>query len=187
MSGCGIDGIVHRLDEALELKLDKQKKHNIEVVVDRVDLQNPSDKETKARIADSVETALKLGQGIVIINRLATTDHSPRWSSGEAGRLPQKKAVDRSRLSPDDLIFSELFACQKCGISLPEIAPRIFSFNSPYGACPDCQGLGTKLEIDPKLVIPNPNLTLAKARCGPGPRLRIESEDRAGTIGNWRN
>jgi len=140
-----IDGFVHRADEALELNLDKQKKHDIEVVVDRLDMENAVEKDTKARIADSVETALKLGSGIAIINH----------------------KLENQKLKTDDLIFSELFACQKCGINLPEIAPRIFSFNSPFGACPDCQGLGSKLEIDPKLVIPNPNLTLAEGAVRP--------------------
>ncbi|OGZ34400.1 MAG: excinuclease ABC subunit A [Candidatus Portnoybacteria bacterium RBG_19FT_COMBO_36_7] len=155
-----IDGVIHRADEALGLNLDKQKKHDIEVVVDRVELSDETGKETGTRIADSVETALKLGSGIVIINRQPTT----------INRLPSKKTVVGSRSTVDnsnDFVFSELFACQKCGISLPEIAPRIFSFNSPYGACPDCQGLGSKLEIDPKLVIPNPNLTLAEGAVRP--------------------
>ncbi|MBI4708630.1 MAG: excinuclease ABC subunit UvrA [Candidatus Portnoybacteria bacterium] len=157
-----VDGVVHRVDEAMELKLDKQKKHDVEVVVDRLSLEEKKDPEFRARIADSVETALKLGQGVIIVNRLPTTDYSQKKEN-------TKKAVGGRRLavSDSDLIFSELFACEKCGISLPEIAPRIFSFNSPYGACPDCQGLGTKLEIDPKLVIPNPNLTLAEGAIRP--------------------
>jgi excinuclease ABC subunit A len=140
-----VDKVVHRADEALELNLDKQKKHDIEVVVDRVVLENQKDQESRARIADSVETGLKLGSGIVSI-----------VMNGEGKKLREK-----------EMTFSELFACRVCGISLPEIAPRIFSFNSPFGACPDCQGLGTKLEIDPKLVIPNPNLTLAEGAIRP--------------------
>ena len=126
-----IDGIIHRLEEALELSLDRKRKHNIEVVVDRLVLDKDLD---KPRLVDSIETGLKLGKGIVIVN---------------------------------DLVFSEHFACEECGISLPEIEPRLFSFNSPYGACPACQGLGQKLEVDPKLVIPNPNLTLAEGAIFP--------------------
>ncbi len=145
-----IDGIIHRVDEAMEMTLDKQKKHNIEVVVDRIVLENEFDKETRARIADSVETALKLGKGIMIV------------SKSLSDQVVKKKLNHSVTQLLNDLVFSELFACQKCGISLPEIAPRTFSFNSPYGACPDCQGLGTKLEIDPKLVIPNQNLTLGE-------------------------
>ncbi len=91
----------------------------------------------RSRLVDSIETALKLGKGIVIVK---------------------------------DLLFSEHFACEYCGISLPEIEPRLFSFNSPYGACPSCQGLGKKLEVDPKLVIPNPNLSIAEGAIFPWAR-----------------
>lgn len=137
-----VDGAVHRLEEAMELQLDKQKKHNIEVVVDNVQIVKEMDKDERARIADSVETALKVGGGIMMtsINRTG---------------------------KPEDRVYSELFACKDCGFSLPEIEPRLFSFNSPFGACSECQGLGTKLEIDPKLVIPNPRLTLAEGAVRP--------------------
>ena len=131
-----IDGIIYRTEEALEKTLDRKKKHNIEVVVDRLVLDKDLD---KSRLVDSLETALKLGKGIVIIN---------------------------SKLQ-NDLVFSEHFACEECGISLSEIEPRLFSFNSPYGACPSCQGLGEKLEVDPKLVIPNPNLSIAEGAIFP--------------------
>ena len=130
-----IDAIVHRIEEALEKNLDRKKKHNIEVVVDRLILDRDLD---KSRLVDSLETGLKLGKGIVIIEQ-----------------------------KTNDLIFSEHFACEKCGISLSELEPRLFSFNSPYGACPACQGLGEKLEVDPKLVIPNANLTLAEGAIFP--------------------
>ncbi|MDP1603444.1 MAG: excinuclease ABC subunit UvrA, partial [Legionella sp.] len=150
-----IDGIIYRVDEilshlpprlasrgsaieeALGKTLDQKKKHNIEVVVDRLILDKELD---KSRLVDSVETALKLGKGIVIINR--------------------KPYVE-------DLVFSEHFACEECGISLPELEPRFFSFNSPYGACPACQGLGEKLEVEPSLVIPNPNLSLEEGAIFP--------------------
>jgi len=122
--------------------LDRKKKHNIEVVVDRLILDKDLD---KTRLVDSLETALKLGKGIVMVNQ----------------------SLKSKNLRPDDLIFSEHFACEGCGISLPELEPRLFSFNSPYGACPDCQGLGEKLEVDPKLVIPNSNLTLAEGAIFP--------------------
>jgi excinuclease ABC subunit A len=130
-----IDGIIYRVEEALELKLARYKKHNIEVVVDRLILDKDLD---KSRLVDSLETALKLGKGVAIVN--------------------SKK---------NDLVFSEHFACEECGISLPELEPRLFSFNSPYGACPSCQGLGEKLEVDPKLVIPNPNLSIAEGAIFP--------------------
>ncbi len=130
-----IDGIIYRLEEALAKTLARYKKHNIEVVVDRLVLDKGLD---KSRLVDSLETALKIGKGIVIVNH-------------------QSK----------DEVFSEHFACEDCGISLPELEPRLFSFNSPYGACPACQGLGEKLEVDPKLVIPNPNLSIAEGAIFP--------------------
>ncbi len=130
-----LDGIIHRVEEVLERTLDKKKKHNIEVVVDRLVLDEELD---KPRLVDSIETALKLGKGTAIVS------------------LKQK-----------DLVFSELFACEKCGVSLPEIEPRLFSFNSPFGACPACQGLGQKLEVDPDLVIPNDNLTISEGAIFP--------------------
>jgi len=133
-----IDGIIYRVEEALEKVLDRNKKHNIEVVVDRLIIDKDLD---KSRLVDSLETALKLGKGIVIIENLKTKS--------------------------EDLIFSEHFACEECGISLPELEPRLFSFNSPFGACSSCQGLGEKLEVDPKLVIPNPNLSIAEGAIFP--------------------
>ena len=151
-----VDGIVQRLEEALELNLEKQKKHTIEVVVDKIEISAKPDKDDRARIVDSVETALKVGKGLVIIN--------PK------SQIPNPKEIQNSKfktLNSEDLVFSELFACKECGISLSEIEPRLFSFNSPYGACPECQGLGTKLEIDPKLVIPNPRLTLGEGAIKP--------------------
>jgi len=150
-----IDGIVHRSQEALDLNLDKQKKHNIEIVVDQVEVPEKNNKDERARIIDSVETALKAGGGIVIVSKC---------SSDQVFKKSLNHSVTKSL---DDLLFSEQFACDKCGLSLPEIEPRLFSFNSPFGACPDCQGLGTKLEIDPKLVIPNERLTIAEGAIRP--------------------
>ncbi|MFH1582276.1 MAG: excinuclease ABC subunit UvrA [bacterium] len=126
-----INGIIYRIEEALEKDLDKQKKHNIEVVVDRLVIDKDLD---KFRLVDSLETGLKLGKGLVMVN---------------------------------DILFSEHFACEACGISLPELEPRLFSFNSPFGACSACQGLGEKLEMDPKLVIPNYNLTISEGAIFP--------------------
>lgn len=133
-----IDGVMHRLEEALELELERKKKHTIEVVVDRLVMEPEMD---RTRLVDSLETALKLGKGVVLIHT-------------------EKK----------DLVFSERFACEKCGISLPEIEPRLFSFNSPFGACPSCQGLGEKLEVDPALVVPNSNLSIAEGAIFPWAR-----------------
>jgi len=126
-----INGIIYRIEEAVLKELDKQKKHNIEVVVDRLVIDKDLD---KFRLVDSLETALKLGKGLVMVN---------------------------------DILFSEHFACDECGVSLSELEPRLFSFNNPFGACPACQGLGEKLDVDPKLVIPNYNLTLAEGAIFP--------------------
>jgi len=122
-----VDGEVRDLSETIQL--DRYKMHFIEVVVDRL-VMGQSD--SQSRIADSVETALKLGAGVVLV----------------------------SIVKGEELLFSEHFACAHCEISLGEIAPRTFSFNSPHGACPTCTGLGVKREIDPELVIPNKELSL---------------------------
>jgi excinuclease ABC subunit A len=129
-----VDGAIHDLSE--EIQLDKYKKHSIEAVVDRLVIGQSS----QSRIADSVETALKLGAGVVLV----------------------------SIVDGEELLFSEHFACVHCGVSLGEIAPRTFSFNSPHGACPACTGLGVKLEIDPELVIPNKELSIAQGAIRPG-------------------
>jgi len=137
-----IDGILYHIEEALQKTLARYKKHDIEVVVDRLVIEPEID---KMRLVDSLEQALKIGKGIVIVNAKET-----------------KKA--------QDLIFSELFSCPICGFSLPEIEPRLFSFNSPYGACPSCQGLGEKLVFDPDLVIPNKELSIAEGAIFPWAR-----------------
>jgi len=131
-----VDGKIYELPQKLKLK--KYAVHNIEVVVDRLIIKP----EVKSRLTDSIETALKVGKGIVIVNSQQSTVNS------------RNKSVDRGP-STVDYIFSEQYACVKCGISYSEVEPRMFSFNSPYGACPDCNGLGTKLEFDPDLVIPD--------------------------------
>ncbi len=114
-----VDGVLRTLFEDIEL--DKNKRHDIEIVLDRIKVEPKK----RGRIADSVETALKWGQGLVIVEVV-----------GEGERL-----------------FSEHFACPVCGVSLPEIEPRLFSFNSPYGACPACDGLGMRMVVDPELLI----------------------------------
>jgi excinuclease ABC subunit A len=139
-----LDGNLMPIDEAMDASLDKKKKHSLEVVVDRFVVSSDID---RSRIADSVETALKIGKGIVIV---ATNNQQP---------------TTNNKLS--DLLFSEKFACVECGISLPDIEPRMFSFNSPYGACSNCTGIGNTLEIDPALVFPNKNLTLAEGAIRP--------------------
>lgn len=134
-----IDGEIISIEEALDKTLDKKLKHSIDVVVDRV-VVNKDDKDDKQRLSDSLNTALDLGDGLVIVNRADT---------GE------------------DIVLSEHFSCAKCGVNLPPLEPRNFSFNSPHGACPKCTGLGTKLEVDPELVIPNKKLTIAQGAIRP--------------------
>jgi len=131
-----IDGKIYSIEEAEDLDLDKKKKHTIDVVVDRLIIE----KDIKSRLADSLETALELGNGVIIVYL-----------------LDEKK----------EILFSELFACPTCKISFRELNPRNFSFNSPHGACPECQGLGNRLKIDPDLIIPNKRLTIAEGAIRP--------------------
>jgi len=119
-----IDGVMASLED--KVKLDKQKKHTVEIVVDRI-VKGP---EQRTRIAGSVETALKAADGVVLITR--------RTDSGE-----------------DEVFFSQKNACPDCGISVPELQPRLFSFNNPFGACPECTGLGEKMEFDMSLIVPD--------------------------------
>ena len=133
-----VDGEIRDLSDKIELE--KQKKHSIAVVVDRLVVSRES--EDKSRIADSVEQALRLGSGQVIISEpSASSDSTPTW-------------VDR--------LYSESFACPYDGTSLPALEPRSFSFNTPHGACPTCTGLGTRLEVDPNLILANRDLSLAQ-------------------------
>jgi len=160
------NGIIYLVEEALEKILDRKKKHNIEVVVDRLVLDKDLD---KSRLADSLETALKLGKGVVILDTKYKIQNTKTKSedlvfSDLRGRRKAGEGRD------EDLVFSEHFACEKCGISLPELEPRLFSFNSPFGVCPACQGLGEKLEVGPKLVMPNPNLSIAEGAIFPWAR-----------------
>ncbi|MBN1642439.1 MAG: excinuclease ABC subunit UvrA [Anaerolineae bacterium] len=139
-----VDGQIRDLDE--EIELDRYKAHDIAAVVDRLVLrafESAVEREEQyTRVTDSVETALSLGDGFMIVHDVTT----------EPAR---------------DILFSEHLACAHCGISFPEIEPRTFSFNSPHGACPECQGLGSTLEIDPELVIPNRDLSLAEGAIRP--------------------
>jgi excinuclease ABC subunit A len=128
-----VDGIALSLDD--EIRLDKKKKHTIDAVVDRL-VAKPG---LGQRLHDSVETALRHGEGIVVV-------------------APESRP---------DLILSEHRACHHCGISVPEPSPQLFSFNSPLGMCPDCSGLGTRLEMDPDLVVPNPDLSVNEGAVRP--------------------
>ncbi|MFQ5593043.1 MAG: excinuclease ABC subunit UvrA [Anaerolineae bacterium] len=152
-----VNGELYDVNE--EIDLDRYKMHTIEVVVDRLIVRHGSAGPTpdapsspdetpeqgidRARVADSVETALQLGDGTLTVSTV----------NGDA--------------QPEDTLFSEHFACMECGISLPEIEPRSFSFNSPHGACPTCQGLGSRMEMDPDLIAPNPDLSVKQGAIAP--------------------
>ena len=124
-----VDGIAYDLSE--EIKLEKNKKHNIEIVVDRLVIKP----DLGRRLTDSAETAMTLSGGLLYIDLVST---------GEI------------------MSFSQNYACDDCGISLEELEPRLFSFNNPHGACPTCTGLGVQLLVDPELIIPNPELSIAE-------------------------
>jgi excinuclease ABC subunit A len=149
-----VDGEIRDLSEKIELE--KQKKHSIAVVVDRLVVsRRPED---KSRIADSIEQGLKLGSGQVIISepsasRQASTADDSRESS---------RSNNATTSGWSDILYSENFSCPYDGTSLPALEPRSFSFNTPHGACPTCTGLGTRLEVDPDLVLANKDLSLAQ-------------------------
>src|SRR3990172_1272391 len=147
-----VDGTPHSLDD--EIELDRYKQHTIEAVVDRLVISHSGDKEerkaARTRLTESVETALKFGEGYVTI-------HIPHPSaSTPGGTRPSGKGQGEG----EDIHFSEHLACPEHGISISEVEPRTFSFNTPQGACQDCQGLGSKLEIDPERIIPDPERSL---------------------------
>src|SRR5439155_10288796 len=157
-----IDGELKLLEE--EIELDKKFKHDIAVVVDRLVMRA----EARKRLADSVETAVALAGGIVEVEQLASGGERPDGSAEGAAGSKKPHATGATAARPDGrLVFSEKFACLKCGTSMPELEPRIFSFNSPHGACPHCTGLGAQQEIDPDLVVPDPTLTIAEGAIAP--------------------
>ena len=144
-----VDGIQYELND--EIKLDKNKKHNIDIVVDRLVIKEGLEK----RLTDSAETALKLANGIMDVD-----------------------VIDSEKMK-----FSQSFACANCGISIDEIEPRSFSFNNPFGACPDCFGLGFKMEFDEDLLIPDKNLSISEgAIVGMGWQSATDKKSFSGAI-----
>lgn len=137
-----VDGTVYALED--EIELDKNKKHNIELVIDRLVMKDG----IQSRLADSLSLGLKWGKSNVLVDIVGSKD-----------KKTEKKE--------EPLLFSEKFACANCNISFAEISPRIFSFNSPYGACEECDGLGSKFEVDPQLVVPDPEKSLAEGAVYP--------------------
>ncbi len=156
-----VDGVIRELSESITLE--RNKRHSVEVVIDRLAVPTLEEKAAEipvegnnrhpdpfiGRVTDSVETALKLSGGIILV----------------------------SVVEGEEMLFSEQFSCVYCGTSLGEIAPRTFSFNSPHGACPDCTGLGVKLEVDPDLVIPNKDLSIAEGA--------VQPWQRSGSMSPW--
>ncbi|GHU81220.1 UvrABC system protein A [Spirochaetia bacterium] len=157
-----IDGVVVNFDDETIIKLDKQKKHTIEIVVDRLVISP----DIRSRLAESVEAALQAADGIMLVavqtGTKKTTAASKDVEFGEA-KLPSSSAESGAA----EQFFSQKNACPDCGISIPELQPRLFSFNNPFGACSSCSGLGAKLEFDPDLVIPNPSLSFDEGGCVP--------------------
>lgn len=137
------DGKLFVLEEIEDMKVDKQKKHTVEIVIDR--MTAAKNKEDVSRLSEAIEKALDLANGLVTI---------------------VLAKPDAENAKNNEATYSQLFACPVCGINIPEIEPRIFSFNSPHGACKECAGLGTKLEIDPELIL-NKNLTIAQGAIKP--------------------
>ncbi|URZ17944.1 excinuclease ABC subunit UvrA [Clostridium felsineum] len=138
-----IDGETYEIDED-EIKIDKNKKHHIEAIVDRIVIKEG----IESRLSESIETALKLAEGLVVIN-----------------------VVDK-----EDMLFSENFACPDCGISIGEITPSMFSFNAPFGKCDVCDGIGTLLEIDEDLVIPDKSKSIMEGAIAPWGEGRLKEE-----------
>ncbi|UTI62465.1 excinuclease ABC subunit UvrA [Paraconexibacter antarcticus] len=150
-----VDGELRGLEE--EIVLDKKFKHDISLVVDRLVMRG----EVRKRLADSIETAIALADGIIEVEILPGRD-APAGTAGEV------------------LTFSEKFACLNCGTSMPELEPRIFSFNSPHGACDRCTGLGSMMEIDPGLVVPDPSLSLDEGAITPWANSSSQYYDQIG-------
>jgi excinuclease ABC subunit A len=190
-----VDRKLYEIDEVPELA--RYRKHDIEVVVDRL----PVKPDSRKRLADSVELALKEGNGLCIV--ATQRPHGPTGAAearsearsqkleargsgrssphpsplrGEGERSEGEEAVDGERSAESNLVFSASLACPDCGFSLGEIAPRLFSFNAPQGACPTCHGLGTKMEIDPDRVIANPDLSVMDGALAPWGEARERSQ-----------
>ncbi len=142
-----VDGQMYEVTD--DIPMDRYKQHTIEVVIDRLVIKKGIDR----RLADSIETALKMGKGMVVVSH-----------EGPEGQLNGKKKKGGGWV---DQLYSEHYSCANCGFSMPELEPRMFSFNSPYGACPECTGLGTKTEFEPKRIIVNDTLPLREGAIVP--------------------
>ncbi|MDD2534415.1 MAG: excinuclease ABC subunit UvrA [Eubacteriales bacterium] len=145
-----VDGETFDLDE--EIPLEKTHKHTIEVVIDRLVMREG----IRSRLNDSIETAVHLSDGLLLVQIM------PPSGAGDLGEMGE------SQTQPIEQLFSQNFSCPTCNVSLEEIAPRMFSFNNPYGACPECTGLGQMSKIDPELVVADPKLTINQGAIAAG-------------------
>ena len=141
-----VDGEMYEVTD--DIPMDRYKQHTIEVVVDRIVVKEGIER----RLSDSIEAALKMGKGLVSL--------AMEFREGDTVPPLVELIKEQQGATDYDLLFSESYSCPVCGYSLPELEPRLFSFNSPYGACPDCTGLGTKTEFDPELCCPDPSKPL---------------------------
>ncbi|MDX6615370.1 MAG: excinuclease subunit [Solirubrobacterales bacterium] len=163
-----IDGEVRRLDELEGVKLDKKYKHDISIVVDRLVMKE----DLRKRLTEAIEAAAGLADGIIEVEVLKADPDAPGRAAEEASvRVKGVKGASGAGELPPDVAdrqtYSEKFACLNCGQSMPELEPRIFSFNSPHGACERCHGLGFQKIIDPDLVVPDPTLSLDEGALQP--------------------
>jgi excinuclease ABC subunit A len=186
-----VNGAIRELGQ--DIDLDKNRKHTIEVVIDRLIVRD----NLGPRLADSLETALRLADGVVQVEPVAggeadgrtetgssSTDRSDHAQVGGSGGSRMVPPAQQSRATPnlptfsdvkarqkpgrpEPFVFSERLACAECGISFPEVSPRMFSFNNPFGACPECGGIGTRWEIDPERLVPNPARSLKDGALAP--------------------
>ena len=160
-----VNGRLYELGDDIEL--DRKRKHTIEVVVDRLVVRDNLGR----RLADSLETSLKLGDGVVQVEEVRgaaegePSEKNPKITDREKRDPDGKRNPDGAGREP--MLFSERLACAECGISFPEVSPRMFSFNNPYGACPDCGGIGTRYEVDPALLVPSATRSLKDGALAP--------------------
>ena len=166
-----VDGEVVELSE--DISLNKNQWHNIEIVVDRVIIREGTERE---RLTQSVETALKASDGTLTVSVLNPSERlveeltSGARSTVAAGTINKQRRRSKGGSQAQDLSYSEQFSCPDCDISMSELEPRNFSFNTPFGACTECSGIGFRLEIDPDLILPNKNVSLSEGAVAPWSR-----------------
>ena len=164
-----VDGSVIDLSDRKDVKLARYENHTIEVIVDRLVKRAGIER----RLTDSLETALRLADGVAEVQIVAGDSRSAKRDA-RTRKAAEAIGADEEPGGDEVLTFSQHLACPTCGLSFDELAPRNFSFNSPYGACPVCDGLGTRFEVDPELVVPNPALSIDEGAVAPWMGARSE-------------